>query len=83
MEKQVDEIGQIAKKRGIKITWVGPPTTRQDESNRSPLQKFDEDMKAVVAPYGTQVSSAPFTPNIAGATACTTAGRRPNSGLPE
>ena len=66
IKKQVDEIGQIAKKHGIKITWVGPPTTRQDESNRSSLQKFDEDMKAAVAPYGTYVSSAPFTPKYSG-----------------
>lgn len=66
IKKQVDEIGQIAKKHGIKITWVGPPTTRQDESNRSSLQKFDQDMKAAVAPYGTYVSSAPFTPKYSG-----------------
>ena len=66
IKKQVDEIGQIAKKHGIKITWVGPPTTRQDESNRSSLQKFDEDMKAAVAPYGSYVSSAPFTPKYSG-----------------
>jgi hypothetical protein len=66
IKKQVDEIGQIAKKHGIKITWVGPPTTRQDEGNRSSLQKFDEDMKAAVAPYGTYVSSAPFTPKYSG-----------------
>ena len=61
-----DEIGEIAKRHGIKITWVGPPTTRQDESNRSSLQKFDEDMKAAVAPYGSYVSSAPFTPKYSG-----------------
>lgn len=66
IKKQVDEIGEIAKKHGIKITWVGPPTTRQDESNRSSLQKFDEDMKAAVAPYGSYVSSAPFTPKYSG-----------------
>lgn len=66
IKKQVDEIGQIAKKHGIKITWVGPPTTRQDEGNRSSLQKFDEDMKAAVAPYGSYVSSAPFTPKYSG-----------------
>lgn len=66
IKKQVDEIGQIAKKHGIKITWVGPPTTRQDESNRSSLQKFDEEMKAAVAPYGSYVSSAPFTPKYSG-----------------
>ena len=66
IKKQVDEIGEIAKKHGIKITWVGPPTTRQDEGNRSSLQKFDEDMKAAVAPYGSYVSSAPFTPKYSG-----------------
>lgn len=66
IKKQVDEIGEIAKKHGIKITWVGPPTTRQDEGNRSSLQKFDADMKAAVAPYGTYVSSAPFTPKYSG-----------------
>lgn len=66
IKKQVDEIGEIAKRHGIKITWVGPPTTRQDESNRSSLQKFDEDMKAAVAPYGSYVSSAPFTPKYSG-----------------
>ena len=66
IKKQVDEIGQIAKKHGIKITWVGPPTTRADESNRGSLQKFDEDMKAAVAPYGSYLSSAPFTPKYNG-----------------
>ena len=66
IKKQVDEIGAIAKKHGIKITWVGPPTTRQDEGNRSSLQKFDEEMKAAVAPYGSYVSSAPFTPKYSG-----------------
>ena len=66
IKKQVNEIGDIAKKHGIRITWVGPPTTRADESNRSSLQKFDEDMKAAVAPYGSYISSAPFTPKYNG-----------------
>lgn len=66
IKKQVNEIGEIAKKHGIKITWVGPPTTRKDEGDRSSLQKFDEDMKAAVAPFGSYVSSAPFTPKYAG-----------------
>lgn len=66
IKKQVNEIGEIAKKHGIKITWVGPPTTRKDEGDRSSLQKFDEDMKAAVAPYGSYISSAPFTPKYSG-----------------
>ncbi|MFN8609252.1 MAG: hypothetical protein U0931_17070 [Vulcanimicrobiota bacterium] len=66
IKKQVDEIGEIAKRHNIKITWVGPPTTRQDEGNPSSLDKFDQDMKAAVAPYGNYVSSRPFTPHYNG-----------------
>ncbi|MBS2034133.1 hypothetical protein JST97_04050 [bacterium] len=66
IKKQVDEIGEIAKRHNIKITWVGPPTTRQDEGNPGSLDKFDQDMKAAVAPYGNYVSSRPFTPHYNG-----------------
>lgn len=66
IKKQVDEIGEIAKRHNIKITWVGPPTTRQDEGNSGSLDKFDQDMKAAVAPYGNYVSSRPFTPHYNG-----------------
>lgn len=66
IKSQVSKLGDIAKKHNIKIVWVGPPRTRDDMSNPSSLQKFDQDMQAAVQPYGEYISSAPFTPEYAG-----------------
>ncbi len=65
-KSQVDKIGQIAKKHGIPVVWVGPPTTAKDMSNRGSLQKFDQEMAQAVAPYGRYISSAAHTPRYAG-----------------
>ena len=63
---QVAELGQVAKKYGIPIVWVGPPKTAKDNSNPGSLAKFDQEMAAAVAPYGTYVSSAKHTPRYSG-----------------
>lgn len=65
-KSQVDQIGQIAKKHGIPIVWVGPPKTAKDNSNPGSLAKFDQEMAAAVAPYGTYVSSNRHTPKYSG-----------------
>ena len=65
-KSQVDQIGQIAKKHGIPVVWVGPPTTAKDMGNRGSLQKFDQQMAQAVAPYGRYISSAPHTPRYSG-----------------
>lgn len=65
-KSQVDELGQVAKKHGIPIVWVGPPKTGKDGSNSAELAKFDQQMAAAVAPYGTYVSSNRHTPHYSG-----------------
>ena len=57
---------EIAKRSGAQVVWVGPPRTKADASNPASLNKFDEEMKAAIGPYGSYVSSAPFTPNYDG-----------------
>ena len=66
IKAQVNKLGEIAKRHNIKIVWVGPPRTRDDMSNPSSLQKFDQDMAAAVQPFGQYISSAPFTPEYSG-----------------
>lgn len=62
----VKKLAEAAKNSGAQVIWVGPPTTREDQGNPGALQKFDEEMKAALAPYGTYISSAPFTPTYKG-----------------
>lgn len=63
---QVRSLGEIAKKHGIKLIWVGPPKTREDSSNDSAIKAFDQKMAAAMAPYGTYIASDPFTPTYSG-----------------
>lgn len=65
-KSEVDKIGQIAKKHGIPIVWVGPPKTKADNSNPSSIQQFDQKMAEAVAPYGKYVASSGLTPKYAG-----------------
>jgi lysophospholipase L1-like esterase len=60
------KLAKVAKETGAQVIWIGPPTTREDQSNPSLLKKFDEDLKKAVSPYATYVSSAPFTPQYKG-----------------
>lgn len=66
IKHEVSSIGEIAKKHGIPVVWVGPPKSAKDNGNPSSLQNFDQQMKSAVAPYGTYVSSAPFIPKYVG-----------------
>ncbi len=63
---QVRSLGEIAKRHGIKLIWVGPPKTREDSSNDSSIKAFDQKMAAAMAPYGTYIASDPFTPTYSG-----------------
>lgn len=63
---EVDKIGQIAKKHNIPIVWVGPPKTRQDNSNPGSIQAFDQKMAEAVAPYGKYIPSSNLTPKYSG-----------------
>ena len=63
---EVDKIGQVAKKHNIPIVWVGPPKTRQDNSNPGSIQAFDQKMAEAVAPYGKYISSSNLTPKYSG-----------------
>ena len=63
---EVDKIGQIAKKHGIPLVWVGPPKTAQDNNNPGSLQAFDQKMAEAVAPYGKYIASSGFTAKYAG-----------------
>ncbi len=63
---QVRSLGEIAKKHGIKLIWVGPPKTREDSGNDSSIKAFDQKMAAAMAPYGTYIASDPFTPTYSG-----------------
>jgi hypothetical protein len=65
-KSEVDKLGQVAKKHGIPIIWVGPPKTGKDGSNSSDLAKFDQEMASAVAPYGKYVSSNRHTPKYSG-----------------
>lgn len=66
IKQQVSSLGEIAKKHNIPIVWVGPPKSQKDNANSGTLQKFDQDMAAAVAPYGTYVASTPFVPKYVG-----------------
>lgn len=63
---QVRSLGEIAKKHGIKLIWIGPPKTREDSGNDSSIKAFDQKMAAAMAPYGTYIASDPFTPTYSG-----------------
>lgn len=63
---QVRSLGEIAKRHGIKLIWVGPPKTREDSGNDSSIKAFDQKMAAAMAPYGTYIASDPFTPTYSG-----------------
>lgn len=63
---QVRSLGEVVKKYGIKLIWVGPPKTREDSSNSSSIQAFDQKMASAIAPYGTYIASDPFTPSYSG-----------------
>ncbi len=65
-KSEVDKIGQIAKKHGIPIVWVGPPKTKKDNANPSSIQQFDQKMAEAVAPYGKYVASSGLTPKYSG-----------------
>ena len=65
-KSQVDQLGQVAKKYGIPIVWVGPPKTAKDASNPGSLARFDQEMAQAVAPYGKYVSSNQPTPQYSG-----------------
>ncbi len=66
IKQQVSSIGEVAKKHGIPIVWVGPPKSSKDNGNPGSLNQFDQQMAAAVAPYGTYISSAPFVPKYSG-----------------
>jgi hypothetical protein len=66
IKQQVSSLGEIAKKHNIPIVWVGPPKSQKDNANSGSLQKFDQDMAAAVAPYGSYVASTPFVPKYVG-----------------
>ncbi len=59
-------LAQIAQKSGAKVIWVGPPTTRQDMSNRASLQNYDQKMRNTLNGLATYISSAPYTPTYSG-----------------
>ncbi len=63
---QVRSLGEVAKKHGIKLIWVGPPKTREDSGDDSAIKAFDQKMAAAMAPYGTYIPSDPFTPTYSG-----------------
>lgn len=64
IQSQVRSLGEIARRHGIAVKWVGPPRPRDGDMNR--VQRFDEQMAAAVAPYGEYISSVPYTPEYAG-----------------
>ncbi len=66
IKQQVASIGEVAKKHGIPVVWVGPPKSSKDNGNPGSLNQFDQQMAAAVAPYGTYISSAPFVPKYSG-----------------
>lgn len=76
---EVDKIGQIAKKYNIPIVWVGPPKTRDDSSNPSSIQAFDQKMAEAVAPYGKYIPSSNLTPKYAGGDGIHYSGNEGNS----
>ena len=76
---EVDKIGQIAKKHNIPIVWVGPPKTRDDSSNPSSIQAFDQKMAEAVAPYGKYIPSSNLTPKYAGGDGIHYSGNEGNS----
>lgn len=57
LKRQVQSLGEIARKHGVELVWVGPPPTREDGSNPSSLKSFDQRMSALVGPYGQYVPS--------------------------
>lgn len=65
IESQVKSLGEVAKRHGIPIKWVGPP--KPAHPNMDAVQRFDQQMAAAVAPYGEYISSVPYTPEYAGA----------------
>ena len=76
---EVDKIGQIAKKHNIPIVWVGPPKTREDNSNSSSIQSFDQKMAEAVAPYGKYIPSSNLTPKYSGGDGIHYSGNEGNS----
>ncbi|MFN8607258.1 MAG: hypothetical protein U0931_06985 [Vulcanimicrobiota bacterium] len=65
IEGQVRSLGEVAKRHGIPIKWVGPP--KPAHPNMEAVQRFDQQLAAAVAPYGEYISSVPYTPEYAGA----------------
>jgi len=64
IQSQVSSLGEIARRHGIAVKWVGPPKPR--DGNPAQVQRFDQQMAAAVAPYGEYISSVPYTPEYAG-----------------
>ncbi|MBS2036301.1 hypothetical protein JST97_15025 [bacterium] len=65
IESQVRSLGEVARRHGIPIKWVGPP--RPAHPNMESVQRFDQQLAAAVAPYGEYISSVPYTPEYSGA----------------
>jgi hypothetical protein len=65
IESQVKSLGEVAKRHGIPIKWVGPP--KPAHPNMEAVQRFDQQLAAAVAPYGEYISSVPYTPEYSGA----------------
>ena len=61
LQREVDGISKVAQAAGSRLIWVGPPRTRADMGDASPMSRFSHDLRAAVEPHGTYVDSAPFT----------------------
>jgi len=66
IESQVKSLGEVAKRHGIPIKWVGPPKPAPARLDMEAVQRFDQQLAAAVAPYGEYISSVPYTPEYSG-----------------
>jgi len=61
IQRQVRELGEVARESGTRLVWAGPPSRREDAGDHAEIDRFDRVMREAVAPFGNYVASSRYT----------------------